>query len=74
MFVLPKGTRTIVHLVSFNNSDLGGNPVGGLVADAQGNLFGTTLRGGATGHGTVFEVTGSGFLPAGSAAPSGAGR
>ena len=48
-------------LVSFNNGDLGGNPIGGLVADVHGNLFGITLRGGANGHGTVFEVTGSGF-------------
>jgi uncharacterized repeat protein (TIGR03803 family) len=34
----------------------------GLIADANGNLFGTTSDGGANGLGTVFEVTGSGFV------------
>jgi uncharacterized repeat protein (TIGR03803 family) len=33
------------------------NPYGGLVRDAAGNLYGTTLAGGASGLGTVFEVT-----------------
>jgi uncharacterized repeat protein (TIGR03803 family) len=41
-------------LVSFNLAD-GAYP-GGLIADANGNLFGTT------GVGTVFEITGSGFV------------
>jgi uncharacterized repeat protein (TIGR03803 family) len=50
-------------LVSFNGAD-GGSPVAGLIADANGNLFGTTLVGGAYGYGTVFEITGSGFVPA----------
>jgi uncharacterized repeat protein (TIGR03803 family) len=35
----------------------GANPQGSLVADAAGNLYGTTLRGGAYGYGTVFEIT-----------------
>jgi uncharacterized repeat protein (TIGR03803 family) len=35
----------------------GAAPQGSLVADAAGNLYGTTLRGGAYGYGTVFEVT-----------------
>jgi hypothetical protein len=34
-----------------------------LIADARGNLFGTTEGGGVTGDGTVFEVAGSGFVP-----------
>ncbi len=34
----------------------GENPYGGLVADAAGNLFGTTNNGGAGGIGTVFEI------------------
>jgi uncharacterized repeat protein (TIGR03803 family) len=42
-------------LVSFNISD-GETPVGGLVADGAGDLFGTTQSGGANGNGTVFEV------------------
>jgi uncharacterized repeat protein (TIGR03803 family) len=36
----------------------GGFPVGGLVRDANGNLYGTTSYFGANGDGTVFEVTG----------------
>ena len=51
-----------VALVSFNGSD-GALPYAGLIADAKGNLFGTTLSGGAEGFGSVFEVTGSGFVP-----------
>ena len=34
-----------------------------LIADANGDLFGTTYEGGANGQGTVFEITGSGFVP-----------
>jgi uncharacterized repeat protein (TIGR03803 family) len=35
----------------------GANPQGSLVADAAGNLYGTSLRGGAYGYGTVFELS-----------------
>lgn len=38
----------------------GGNPVGGLIADAVGNLFGTTTTGGAFGYGTVFRLSDNG--------------
>ena len=31
-------------------------PLAGLIADASGNLYGTTYSGGASGVGTVFEV------------------
>ena len=41
----------------------GANPVAGLIADADGNLFGTTRVGGLNGEGTVYELTGSGFVP-----------
>jgi uncharacterized repeat protein (TIGR03803 family) len=43
-------------LVSFNGTD-GADPFGGLVADANGDLFGTTEGGGASGDGTVFELS-----------------
>jgi uncharacterized repeat protein (TIGR03803 family) len=49
-------------LVSFNGSD-GSNPPTGLIADANGNLFGTTAGGGSNNTGTVFEITGGGFVP-----------
>ena len=32
-------------------------PYGGLVRDSDGNLYGTTYRGGTSGEGTVFEIT-----------------
>ena len=35
----------------------GSNPVGGLIEDAAGNLYGTTKNGGASGNGVVFEIT-----------------
>ena len=42
-------------LVNFNDAD-GGIARGGLIADANGDLFGTTAAGGAIGSGTVFEI------------------
>jgi hypothetical protein len=46
---------TLTTLVSFNGAD-GAYPLAGLIADAAGNLFGTTCLGGANGDGTVFEI------------------
>ena len=43
-------------LVAFNSTD-GRSPIGGLLVDAAGNLFGATSSGGANGFGTVFEIT-----------------
>jgi hypothetical protein len=56
-------TPTIV--ASFDGAD-GRNPVAGLIADVNGDLFGTTPSGGpsfALNGGTVFEITNSGFVP-----------
>jgi uncharacterized repeat protein (TIGR03803 family) len=50
----------LTTLLSFNGTN-GYQPVAGLIADAHGDLFGTTAVGGANGYGTVFEITGSGF-------------
>ena len=47
-------TETILH--SFTDSD-GSEPFASLIFDSAGNLYGTTSYGGATGHGTVFELT-----------------
>ncbi|MBV9859054.1 MAG: Hint domain-containing protein [Alphaproteobacteria bacterium] len=51
-------------LVSFNGAN-GADPVAGLIADAAGDLFGTTSKGGpnSSTDGTVFEVADSGFMP-----------
>jgi uncharacterized repeat protein (TIGR03803 family) len=53
---------TPTTLASFNGAN-GGTPQAGLIADAAGNLFGTTAGGGANNDGTVFEIaeTGSGY-------------
>lgn len=47
-------------LVSFNGAN-GTNPFGDLIADAHGNLYGTTNLGGANNLGTVFQLTNTGF-------------
>jgi uncharacterized repeat protein (TIGR03803 family) len=45
--------ETIIH--RFGNGTDGQEPIGGLVLDAAGNFYGTTLLGGTYGNGTVFE-------------------
>ena len=50
---------TLSTLVNFNGVN-GAEPVVGLIADASGDLFGTTNVGGASGDGTVFELVKSG--------------
>ncbi len=47
---------TFTTLVSFNGTS-GTNSCAGLIADTSGNLFGTTMNGGANNQGTVFEIT-----------------
>src|SRR4051812_33460460 len=45
----------VKQIVKFNGEN-GSNPVGGLVMDSTGNLYGTTQWGGANGKGTLFKV------------------
>jgi uncharacterized repeat protein (TIGR03803 family) len=47
---------TLVSFCALPNCADGSFPFGGLLADAEGNLFGTTGGGGAHGVGTVFEI------------------
>lgn len=47
--------ETVLH--SFGNGSGEVLPVGGLVFDTAGNLYGTTEYGGTSNDGTVFEVT-----------------
>lgn len=51
------GKITILH--SFVISD-GCQPIGGLVMDAAGNMYGMTSSGGSAGLGTVFKITKTG--------------
>jgi hypothetical protein len=47
-------------LYSFTGGNDGGDPYGGLIFDAAGNLYGTTVAGGTDNPGgTVFELTAS---------------
>jgi uncharacterized repeat protein (TIGR03803 family) len=58
---LPTWTETVLH--SFTGGADGTNPIGGLVLDKLGNLYGTTSKGGKVsacsgpGCGTVFKIT-----------------
>ncbi len=58
----PDGSETVLHFFAGGRGD-GANPAAGLIADAAGTLFGTTLYGGGgsscngtIGCGTVFEI------------------
>jgi len=53
------GSYSLTTVFSFNGTN-GVSPEGGLIADAAGDLFGTTSNSG-NGEGTVFELSGSGF-------------
>ena len=51
--------QQLTTLYSFTGGD-GANPAAGLMADPAGNLYGTTLNGGASAEGTVFQLDPSG--------------
>ncbi len=56
IFKFDPTTGMITTLASFGVTDTGIEPGSGLIADAAGNLFGTTSQGGGPGSGgTVFE-------------------
>jgi len=52
------GNETVLY--SFTGDADGGYPYGGLFLDPEGNLYGTTNGGGASGAGVVFKVDKSG--------------
>jgi uncharacterized repeat protein (TIGR03803 family) len=49
------GNETILY--SFGGGADGLGPDAGVILDAAGNLYGTTLSGGAFGNGTIFKIT-----------------
>jgi uncharacterized repeat protein (TIGR03803 family) len=57
------GATTLYSFFGQETGD-GANPFAGLMADANGNLFGTTLGGGSDGSGTVFEIVNHGTAAA----------
>jgi uncharacterized repeat protein (TIGR03803 family) len=44
-------------LYSFQGPNDGQNPVGGVILDSAGNLYGTTFDGGVNGGGTVYQLS-----------------
>ena len=54
-------TPVLTTLAMFNNTN-GAGPVAGLIADAAGNLYGTTYNGGTSSAGTVYQLTNTGFI------------
>jgi uncharacterized repeat protein (TIGR03803 family) len=60
VFVLtPAGKVTVLY--TFTGGTDAGSPNGSLLRDAKGDLYGTSLSGGAFGYGTVFKVTSTGI-------------
>jgi len=56
----PGWAQTLLYTfrtTQFGSGVDGANPYAGLVLDASGNLYGTTLFGGSAGGGTVFKVS-----------------
>jgi uncharacterized repeat protein (TIGR03803 family) len=53
----PKGEWHETVLYRFTGGKDGNQPIGGLIFDVAGNLYGTTVAGGAYGDGTVFELS-----------------
>jgi len=57
----PQGVFNTIHsFCAQANCRDGGQPYGGLVSGADGNLYGITDVGGASGFGTIFKITPSG--------------
>jgi uncharacterized repeat protein (TIGR03803 family) len=54
------GSWSYSVIYSFKGGDDGENPDGGVVRDASGNLYGTTVHGGGGDNGVIFELTPSG--------------
>ena len=61
VFKLNIATHQYTVLHAFTGGD-GSGPIGGLLRDPQGNLYGTTINGGASGIGTAYKLDTSGTL------------
>ncbi|HKV80800.1 MAG TPA: choice-of-anchor tandem repeat GloVer-containing protein [Candidatus Sulfotelmatobacter sp.] len=63
VFKLDKTNHSVAlyNFCSASNCVDGSGPYAGLIADAAGNLYGTTVHGGANGGGVVFRLTPSGM-------------
>jgi uncharacterized repeat protein (TIGR03803 family) len=61
MTAIALAAQTFTSLYSFDVTD-GGLPYAALVQATNGDLYGTTVDGGASGYGTVFKITPGGTL------------
>ena len=52
-----QGAATETPLYTFSGGSDGSTPVGGLIMDSAGALYGTASQGGASGYGVVFKLT-----------------
>ena len=59
-FSLAGELTTLYNFCAQSDCDDGQSPYAGLIQDGHGNFFGTTLRGGTDGSGTLFKITSSG--------------
>jgi uncharacterized repeat protein (TIGR03803 family) len=57
--ITPAGVETVLHSFADGTAD-GSNPQAALVQASDGNFYGTTSNGGASGLGTVFKITPAG--------------
>lgn len=57
IFKIAKDTHELTTLYSLGGSSDGANPIAGLIMDAAGNLYGTTLFGGSANNGTAFRLS-----------------
>jgi uncharacterized repeat protein (TIGR03803 family) len=60
--ITPSGELTTLHSFCSKSCTDGEEPTSGLVQATNGDLYGTTVTGGASGYGTVFKITPSGEL------------
>jgi len=58
----PKGVYSVLH--TFTGGTDGANPPAGLIRDASGDFYGTTVAGGANGCGTIFKLDKAGTVTA----------
>jgi uncharacterized repeat protein (TIGR03803 family) len=60
--VTSAGKLTTLHTFNAGGTGEGNYPQAGLVQGTDGNLYGTTAYGGASGYGTIFKITPAGTL------------
>jgi hypothetical protein len=51
------GSWIYTDVYDFTGGSDGENPIGPLILDGNGDIFGTTAKGGADGYGVAFEIT-----------------